>query len=176
MDDNLAILILKLILGIILCFAGLRLRKAVLPLFWFVILYNLASTYTSLLVADPKIILLLNILAGLIGAFFSYSLEALTVYVLGFYAGFNLFTSIFGTTTLLGIVGGIILGIIIAIIGYKLYKLVIIISTAWIGAGLITPIVYHLATIPLAQILFTVIVFVLGVIVQLSTNKKIYGE
>ena len=176
MDDNIFILIIKLIIGVILCFAGLRLRKAVLPLFWFVILYNLAATYTSLLTADWKIILLLNILAGLIGAFFSYNLEALTVYVLGFYAGFNLFTSIFGTTTVLGIVGGVILGIILAIIGFKLYKLIIILSTAWIGAGLITPIVYHLTTVPLAQIIFTVIVFVLGVIVQLSTNKKIYGE
>ena len=176
MDNNIIILILKLILGLILCFAGLRLRKAILPLFWFVILFNLASTYTSLLVLDEKIILLLNILAGLIGAFFSYNLEALTVYVLGFYAGFNLFTTIFGTTTLLGIVGGIVLGIIIAIIGYKLFKLVIIISTSWIGAGLITPIIYHLVSIPLASIVFTAIVFVLGVIVQLSTNKKIYGE
>ena len=84
MDDNLLILILKLIFGIVLCFAGLRLRKAVLPLFWFVIFYNLASPYTPLLIGDEKIVLLLNVLAGLIGAFFSYNLEAITVYLLGF--------------------------------------------------------------------------------------------
>lgn len=176
MEENILILIFKLIFGVVLCFAGLRLRKAVLPLFWFVILYNLASPYTPLLIADEKIVLLLNILAGLIGAFFSYSLEGLTVYLLGFYAGFNLFTSIFGTTSMLGLIGGVILGIILAIVGAKLYKLIIVVSTAWIGAGLITPIIYHFASIPLQQIFFTIILFVLGVIIQLSTNKKMYGE
>ena len=169
---DLIVLIVKLLIGIVICFAGYRLRKTLLPLIWFVICFELSSKYVGMVFTDPKIALLITILIGLIGAFFSYNLEKITIHILGFYAGFSVFTSIFGNASLIGIVGGIIIGIIFACLAVKLYKIIIIASTSWIGASMIVPLVINYITLPFESIYLIVILFVLGFIIQFFTSGK----
>ncbi len=172
MKTELIIMIVKLLMGIVVCFAGYRLRQMLLPLIWFIICYGLASRYTGYLITDPKVLLVINILIGLIGAFFGYSLEKITINILGLYAGFSVFTSIFGNTSVIGIVGGMILGLIFALLARRLFKLIIILSTAWVGAGMITPLIVNYVTLPFEQIYLVVILFVLGALVQFVTSGK----
>ena len=169
MKTDLIIMIIKLLMGIVVCFAGYRLREMLLPLIWFIICYGLASRYTGYLISDPKVIIVINVLLGLIGAFFGYSLEKITINVLGFYAGFSVFTNIFGSTTLAGIVGGIILGLVFALLARKLYKIIIVLSTAWVGGSMIVPLIYNFVKVPFAQIYLIVILFILGALVQFAT-------
>ena len=172
MNTDLIIMIVKLLMGIVVCFAGYRLREALLPLIWFIICYGLASRYTGYLITDPKVLLVINILIGLIGAFLGYSLEKITINILGVYAGFSLFTSIFGNTSIVGIVGGMILGLVFALLARKLFKLIIILSTAWVGGSMIAPLICNYVTLPFQQIYLIVILFVLGALVQFVTSGK----
>ncbi len=172
MKTELIIMIVKLLMGIVVCFAGYRLREILLPLIWFIICYGLASRYTGYLITDPKVLLVINILIGLIGAFFGYTLEKITINILGFYAGFSVFTSIFGNTSLLGIVGGVILGLIFALLARRLFKLIIILSTSWVGASMITPLIYNFVKMPFEQLYLIIILFVLGALVQFVTSGR----
>lgn len=172
MKTDLIIMIIKLIMGIVVCFAGYRLREALLPLIWFIICYGLASRYTGYLITDYKVVLVINILLGLIGAYFGYSLEKITINILGLYAGFSLFTSIFGNTSLIGIACGLIVGLVFALIARRLYKLIIILCTAWIGAGMITPLIYNFVNMPFKQLYLIIILFVLGALVQFVTSGR----
>ena len=172
MNTELIIMIVKLLMGIVVCFAGYRLREFLLPLIWFIICYGLASRYTGYLITDPKVLLVINILIGLIGAFFGYTLEKITINILGFYAGFSIFTNIFGNTSLIGIVGGAILGLVFALLARKLFKFMIILSTAWVGASMITPLVYNYVNIPFQQLYLIIILFVLGALAQFVTSGR----
>ena len=172
MNTELIIMIVKLLLGIVICFAGYRLREALLPFIWFVICYGLAARYTGYLITDPKVVLVINILIGLIGAFFSYNLENITINILGVYAGFSLFTSIFGNTSIIGIIGGIIVGLIFALLARKLLKLIVILSTSWVGASMITPLISKYVTLPFKPLYLIVILFVLGALIQFVTSGR----
>jgi hypothetical protein len=166
------VLIAELILGLCLCFAGYKFKNTILWVVWFAVGYLLVKQFGPSLISDYKILFLAEILGGLILAVFSFDLTVITEYLLGFFTGFILVTSFTGYT-LLGIILGIVVGLILAMVSYKFTKYIIILATSYIGATLVAPFIltiFKALTIKLPVL--TMILFVVGAVVQLLTNRS----
>ena len=122
--------------------------------------------------AGPILNILAAILAGLIFAVFSFDLTVISEYLIGFYAGFALVTSFTGIT-LVGVIIGILVGLILAVIAIRYSKYIIMIATAYIGAHLIAPLLPQVITsISVSTAILAIILFVIGLCVQLLTNLR----
>ncbi len=164
------LLVIECLIGLLICFGGYRFKSKILAVIWFIVGYLVAKQFAPLLVEDEKIIFLLTVLGGLIFAFFSYNLTAISEYLFGFYAGFTIVTSFLGLT-LVGIIVGVIVGLIVAAIANRFSKYIIIVATAYLGATLAAPIIPALITdIGVEVNVLTVILFVVGAIVQFLTT------
>ena len=164
------VLIAEVILGIILCFGGYKFRKYIMWIAWFCVGYMLVKLIGPNIVHDPKMLFLGEVLGGLILAVFSFDLTVISEYLLGFFAGFCLVTSFTGLS-LVGVVLGIVVGLIFAILAVRYSKYIIILATAYIGAYLIAPVFPVLFTnITLSVSVLAIILFVIGAIVQFLTT------
>ena len=166
------VLILEFIVGICLCFGGYKFRKYLMAVVWFMVGYMLAKQFGPMIIKDYKILFLCEILAGLIFAVFSFDLTVISEYLIGFYAGFALVTSFTGIT-LVGVIIGILVGLILAVIAIRYSKYIIMIATAYLGANLIAPLLPQvISSITVSTSILAIILFVIGLCVQLLTNLK----
>ena len=168
------ILIAEVIIGLLLCFAGNKLKNKLMAIVWFVVGYLLLKEILPVIVPtiDFKFLLVGSVLGGLIFAFFSFELTSLSEYIIGFAAGFFVATTFLGFT-LVGIVVGIVAGLICAGIAWKFAKYIIIIATAYIGASLVAPLIPQLiSNLPIGAEYLALILFVFGAIVQFLTCGK----
>ena len=166
------VLIAEFILGLCLCFAGYKFKNYIMWLVWFAVGYLLVKQFGPSLISDYKILFLAEILGGLILAVFSFDLTVITEYLLAFFAGFTLVTSFMGYTVL-GIILGVVVGLLLAAVAYKFTKYIIILATSYIGATLIAPFILAIFTALTIKLpVLTIILFVIGVIVQLLTNRS----
>ena len=164
------LLAIECIIGLVICFGGYRFKGKVLAIIWFIVGYLLFKQFAPMFITDEKVLFLVTILGGLIFAFFSYSLTAISEYIFGFYAGFTLVTSFLGLTVV-GVIAGIIVGLILAGIAYKFARYIIIIATAYLGATLAAPIIpAFVNSLGIGTNILTVILFALGAIVQFLTT------
>ncbi len=168
------ILIVEVIIGLILLFAGYKFKSKLMAVIWFVVGYLLVKTLLPVFITgiDPKILFLITVLGGLIFAFFSFELTSISEYIIGFIAGFTIVTSFLGTG-LLGIIVGVIAGLILAGIAYKFAKYIIILATAYVGAYLVAPVVPQIITnLGIETSVIALVLFVVGAIVQFLTTLK----
>ena len=166
------VLIAEFIIGICLCFGGYKFRKYLMAVVWFIVGYLLAKTFGPMIIKDYKILFLCEILAGLIFAVFSFDLTVISEYLIGFYAGFALVTSFTGITVL-GVIIGIVVGLILAMLATKYSKYIIMIATAYLGAHLIAPLLPAvISSITIKTSIIAIVLFVIGLVVQLITNFK----
>ncbi len=168
------ILIVEVIVGLIICFGGYKLKGKIMAVIWFVVGYLLVKTLLPIIAVnlDSKILLLITILGGLIFAFFSFELTSISEYLIGFFAGFTIATSFLGTE-LVGIIVGIVAGLICAIIAQKFAKYIIILATAYIGATLVAPLLPQLVPNLGIEVSFiSLALFAIGAIVQFVSCVK----
>ena len=168
------ILIIEVIVGLIICLGGYKLKSKIMAVIWFVIGYLLVKTFLPVIITgmDSKVLFLITILGGLIFAFFSFELTSISEYLIGFFAGFTIATSFLGTG-LVGIIVGVVAGLVCAIIAQKFAKYIIILATAYIGATLVAPLLPQLVpNLGIEVSIISLVLFVIGAIVQFLTTTK----
>ena len=160
--------IIKIVLGIVLLLYGFKFKKITLALLWFAICYQLVTQYGPNFISDNTLLLVLAIGLGFVGAAFSITLEKIAIsivaFLIGFYAIYNVGTSIFY------IIGGIVLGLILAFLARKFLKIIIIIITSYMGAVLISPLIISYLTAMNSNTLI-ILATVVGIVYQLYDNQ-----
>lgn len=160
--------IIKIILGIVLLLYGFKFKKITLALLWFAICYQLVMQYGPNFISNNILLLVIAIGLGFLGAAFSITLEKIAIsivaFLIGFYAVYNVGTSIFF------IIGGIVLGLILAFLARKFLKIIIIIITSYMGAVLIAPLILSFLTAMNSNTLI-LLATVVGIVYQLYDNQ-----
>lgn len=173
-------MILGLILGLIICFFGYKLKKVAFAIAWFLIGYTLCAYFAPSLVHNlmPQLenpdlwITVLPIAVGLLFSLMGLSIERLCVGGLAFIVVVAILLQQFGFSwPLLGI--ACILGVVAGCVAVSMMKPAIIIITAIAGAqSVASGIISAIAAIPGAAYLPILIVLaVLGALFQFRDNK-----
>lgn len=160
--------IIKIVLGIVLLLYGFKFKKITLALLWFAICYQLVMQYGPNFVNSTTVLYIVAIVLGLIGASFSITLEKIAIsivaFVIGFYSIFNI------SPTLPYIIGGIVLGLILAFLARKFLKLIIIVITSYMGAVLMAPLILSFIKAMNGNVLL-ILLTVVGIVYQLYDNQ-----
>ncbi len=160
--------IIKIVLGIVLLLYGFKFKKITLSLLWFAICYQLVMQYGPNIISNNTLLLVIAIGLGFIGAAFSITLEKIAIsivaFLIGFYAVYNIGTSIFH------IIGGIVLGLILAFLARKFLKIIIIIITSYMGAVLMEPLIISFLKTMNSNTLI-LLATVVGIVYQLYDNQ-----
>jgi hypothetical protein len=172
--------IITIVLALIVCFFGYKLKKLALFLIWFIIGYSIGKMIpTDQLISDGQIwATILPLATGLLAALLSLSIERLCVSLLagtiGFFATMNLFFG--GVYTLMpNIVVSVAVGVVLGCIAVACIKPMSILVTAIGGAYYAAMALASLSFIakinlPMALIL-TCILATLGAVFQFKNNK-----
>ena len=162
------LLVVQLIIGIICCLFGLKFQKTIIAIIGCVIGYLIGDYIVTLFTITGGLDLVLRFGLALVVGVISFSLfEALISIVVGF-SIFTVVADIFKGLWY-GLVLGVLLGIIGGLLVKRFYKFGIVLFTSFVGSHLITDGVISYFNYPYA-IIFGII-FVVSVIIQMSTNK-----
>ncbi len=165
--------LLGILPGSVGCFFGLKMRRIVLALAWFVVGYfGLAFFIENSAIADSlKIVLQIGL--GLVLAIFSTKLQKASWFILLFVVGFSMILIALPDawyTTVIAIIVGIIFGAIAVYV----YEPMIVISTALMGAYSIAVSISNF--FGLNSLIALVIIFIVlaasGIYVQFSSWKS----
>lgn len=160
--------IIKIVFGIVLLLYGFKFKKITLALLWFAICYQLVMQFGPSFITNYTLLLVLAIGLGFIGAAFSITLEKVAIsivaFLIGFYAIYNIGTSIYH------IIGGIVLGLVLAFLIRRFLKIIIIIITSYMGAVLISPLIISYLKAMDTNILI-LLATVVGIVYQLYDNQ-----
>ena len=160
--------IIKIVLGIVLLLYGFRFKKITLALLGFAICYQFVMTYGAGLISNMTVLYIVAIIAGLFGASFCITVEKIAVSVVGFLVGFYAVYSI--GTTIPYIIGGVLLGLVLAFLARKFLKLIIIVLTSYMGAVLIAPLLLSFLKTMDTNVLYALLT-VVGIVYQLYDNQ-----
>lgn len=165
-------LILGLVSGSLGCFFGLKLKKIVLFLAWFIVGIALVSGITDAFHINHTITLLLELLVGVVLGVLSMKLQKLSFFIILFILVFSIvyfLTPHIWYNYLIGFVVGLILGVIAT----KIYEPMIILSSSFAGAWSISHTIteYFSLTNGLYYVLILLCVFVLGCSFQFKNYK-----
>lgn len=155
-------LIVSLIVGVVLCFGGYRLKRIAFAIIWFILGYTFTKGIAPNLVQDPFWVGILPLLAGIVLAVFGLSIEKLAVSVAAFAVVSMFIMQHFGPATdwVLPAVA-IAIGVIAAGIAVALMKPAVIVFTAIEGAELLAT---NIITLLPASIVFPQLFFILFII------------
>lgn len=176
-------LILPIIIGLIVCFFGYRLKRVAFMILWFFIGYTLMSHITPVIFANWMPAMenaalwqtVINIGVGLIAAMMGLSLEKLCVFALCVLLAVTIAVGQFGLN-LPAIIVGVIVGVIAGCIAVSIMKPAIIVLTAIGGSQtFVSGIIPLITAIPLANyyLILTIIVAVAGALFQFKNTKNI---
>lgn len=177
-------LIFTIILGLVMLFAGYRIKKITFFIAWFVIGYYIMDTYLMGVINDavPEIAgngiyqTLLPIAGGVLLGCLGFTIEKLCVAGITLGVVMMITTKYFGTdvTTLLV---GLVIGVILAGVATALMKPAYIVSTSAMGAYLLTISLLAIVTaVDLKPYYFLILIAfaALGIITQFSTTKGVH--
>ena len=162
------LLVIQVFLGILFCLFGLKFQKTIIALIGCVIGYLIGDYLVTLFTITGGLDIVLRFGLALVVGAISFSLFEALISII---AGFSIFTVV--GDMFQGVWYGFVLGIVLGIIGgllvNKFYKLGIILFTSFVGSHLITDGVASSFAFP--SIYIFIAVFVVSVIIQVSTNK-----
>lgn len=173
-------MILGLILGLIICFFGYKLKKIAFAIAWFLIGYTLCAHFAPDLVHNlmPQLekpdlwITVLPIAVGLLLSLMGLSIERLCVSTLAFVIVVAIMLQQFGFSwSLLGI--ACILGVIAGVVAVSMMKPAVIIITAFAGAQSVAAgLLSAIAAIPtVAYLPILLVLAIAGTFYQFHANK-----
>lgn len=177
-------LIFAIILGLLLLFAGYRIKKIAFFIVWFLIGHYIMVTYLMSLInqAVPQIASeplwqnLLPIAGGLLLALLGFSIEKLCVAGATLGVTMMVTTQYFGTETQTLLIG-LVIGVILAGVSTMMIKPAFVVATSAAGAYLLTISIIQLVTVTNLQPYYFLILIALatiGIITQFSTTKHIH--
>ena len=177
-------LIFAIVLGLVLLFAGYRIKKITFFIIWFLIGHYLMTTYLMGIIntAMPDIAgealwqNLLPIAGGLLLALLGFTIEKLCVAGATLGVTMMVTTQFFGTDTQTLLIG-LVIGIVLAAVSTAMMKPAFIVATSAMGAYLLTLAILQLVTaIDLHPYYFLILAALaaVGVITQFSTSKGIH--
>ena len=172
--------IITIVLALIVCFFGYKLKKVALFIIWFIIGYNLGKMIPASAVNnDPLWLTVLPLATGLLASMLSLSIERLCVALLagtvGFFMTMNLVfggSYIFMPNVVIAIAVAVVLGCIAAACIKPMTIIITAIGGAYYAATNALIAIPTLAAInlPMALIL-TCVLATLGIVFQFSSNK-----
>lgn len=177
-------LIFAIVLGLVLLFAGYRIKKITFFIIWFLIGHYLMVTYLMGLInqAVPQIAgealwqNLLPIAGGLLLALLGFTIEKLCVAGATLGVVMMITTHYFGTDTQTLLIG-LVIGVILAGVSTAMMKPAFIVATSAMGAYLITIAILQLVTgVDLHPYYFLILAALaaVGVIIQFSTTRGVH--
>jgi hypothetical protein len=179
-DPNIITPIVAIIIGLILAFAGYRIKRIAMAIIWFVIGYTLVKTYLPNLIEDPFWQTILQIAAGAILSMIGLSIEKLAVSLTAGAVVTMFIIKNFGPVenwTLPAI--AIACGVVAGVIAVWMMKPAVILFTAIHGANLIAINIMTflpddvIANIPYLQIVIFAVIATAGTIFQWNNTKNI---
>ena len=132
-------LIISILIGLLLCFAGYRIKRIAFAIICFVLGYWAVKTYLPNLVGDPFWQWILQVAAGAICAFISASAEKLAVGITCAISAFQIVMQQFGPAdnwTLFAI--AVAIAVVAGCVAVALMKPAVIVFTAIYGANLLS--------------------------------------
>lgn len=166
------LLIALFVLGILYCFCGLKTRKLALAIMFFSIGYSLGGVL-ALAVGNPDLIGVLGIVVAVILILLIFKFEKIFVCIYLFNEGFQLVESFFDTDVGTYFFLAMVVGVLLAALSFKLFKVLLILSTA-IRGGLVLAIISTILVPALApfELIITIGLIALGTIFQFSDNRN----
>ena len=166
------IIFFAIVIGILSCFFGLKMRRLVFAIAFFIIGFSL-TRYLAPAINNAGLLLTLRIIIGFIFAIISFSVERIVVFLYMFVTGFQMIQTFFNIDIWYYLLLAIATGLILALLSLKIFKLLIILSTAIYGAILLSIIVIgYVPTLSSYQFVVIAILTALGTIFQFSTNQN----
>lgn len=176
-------LIFAIALGLLLLFAGYRIKKITFFIAWFIIGHYIMNTYLMGIINDaaPQIAgdqlwqNLLPIAGGVLMGFLGFTLEKLCVAGITLGITMMITTQYFGTDVQTLLIG-LVIGVILAGVATALVKPAYIVATSAMGAYLLTITIIQLVTaIDLHPYYFLILIGLaaVGIITQFSTTKHV---
>ena len=160
------------IIGVLSCFFGLKMRRLVFAIAFFAFGF-IVSQYLAPVIDNGTLLLTLRIVAGFLCALISFSIEKVVIFLYMFLTGFQFVQAFCNIEVWYYLLLAIVVGLVLAFLSLKLYKLLIILSTAMSGALILAvlTISYFPALAPY-QFIVTLVFMALGTIFQFSTNHN----
>lgn len=164
---------ITLLIGLLLCFSGYRLRKFGVAIIWFAIGYTIANMIATNYVSEGNALLTINIAAGIILGVCGYSLEKIGIYIAVGLMTFQFVYNILPYSELINILIAVACGIILAAIAVAAIKPITIIVTALGGSSLFIQGAKGLMSVASNEVFLVleILFIVLGIVYQFKTNE-----
>lgn len=164
--------LVAIIIGIVLCFFGYKVQKALIVLGWFLIGYQIAKGVCVNFIDAEQVLVIVSAIIGLLFSLLGLRLEKLAIFIaIAYFAYGAVIPYITYFEPIVNILIAVLVGIVVGLIALKLIKPIIILVTAAYGATLIKTYLPKLVTLP--AIVLTIGFFVLlvaGIVTQAKTN------
>ncbi len=178
--------LLSIILSVVLCFFGYKLKRVAFAIAWFIIGFRLATVGLPYITPyfppeiDPFFIEILPLLIGLLCSLIGASIERLCIFLIAlgvtYVTYFNLVKTGSAELTAMGLGLCAVIGTIIGMISVSIMRPAIILLTAYVGGQQIGNILITLFNVPTNALLASIIligVMVAGAIYQFKTTKHL---
>lgn len=170
MDVN---IIVTLIVAVLTCLFGYKLNKAVIALCGFIIGYNLCNTVLTPLISSDIAVIILSSVVGLIIGLIAFKLYLVGIFLACFflvYSVCNVYIDAEPIKQIAGAIGGVIVGLL----GVKFTRPIMIISTSFSGAFIITDTVFELISynVPVISLIAGLIIGVLSAGYQFRSTSE----
>lgn len=167
--------VISIIVGIVMCFFGYRIKKVAFIVIWFIIGYYLANLAVPHITSDPTWSKLIPVGVGLVTGMLGFSIEKFCIFAI---AAFTVATTIIETfqlTELLMIGLAIGAGVVVGCIAVSFIKPLGIITTALSGAKLIAK--YAVAGLSLSHYPYFILILVgcavIGMLFQFKNCRHV---
>ncbi len=164
---------LNILPGGVTCLFGLKIRRIVVVLSWFVIGYFISSFFLEHMAMSSILKYIIQISIGLVFALFSFKLQKASWFLLLFAMGFMGINLVLPSTwyfIILALIGGLALGIL----GIYLYEPMIVFTTSLSGAYSVSvATAKYFSLNKIIYVLFFILLAVAGLYVQFKGLKKL---
>src|SRR5574344_1279236 len=126
--------LITLLIGLLLCFCGFRLRRVGAAIVWFIVGYTVSLSLLSTIVSDNMSLNGISIGIGVILGIFGYRLEKGGIYVAVGLMTYQFVYGILPYTELINIIISVVCGLVLAGIAVRFIKPITIIATALGGS------------------------------------------
>lgn len=165
--------IILLIIGLVLCFCGYKIKKILITFAWFLIGFNLSSIIMSNFISSETTLLIASLIVGLVLAIIGNKIERLAVYIAVAYLSYKALSTylVFDSQNTTMLINGVA-SLIIGALSVKLIRPIIIIVSCIYGTSLVTtnlPLLFNISNTIINII--SIALIVISIIYQLKTTK-----